>query len=263
MGRPSRCVFLSKVRRHPDGLAAGRTAGTTDRRAADFFRRRDVAVEQRRREIADSHIVEAVAGFVSGQKRADIDAQRQEVANSVLVFGSGQSPDRRGPARIRVRRGGAVECRFEIADRRVVGRFVRPLLSAYGWHLAGPELPDDLLPLVLMLGHVRPRSGRARGRLSSLPGHGTSRSTLQRARGAERPGTALKDQAGPPMRLAPGGLRATTRRPWPRAGSRQRPRSMPCWASTHASASHHTRRARGSRGLPRRSCEAEAGPAAP
>ena len=146
--------LLSKVRRHPDGLAAGRTAGTTDRRAADLFRRRDVAVEQRRREIADSHIVEAVAGFVSGQKRADIDAQRQEVANSVLVFGSGQSPDRRGPARIRVRRGGAVECRFEIADRRVVGRFVRPLLSAHGWHLAGPELPDDLLPLVLMLGHV-------------------------------------------------------------------------------------------------------------
>ena len=53
-----------------------------------------------------------------------------------------------------MRCSGAVECRFEIADRRVVGRFVGPLLPAHGWHLAGPELPDDLLPLVLMLGHV-------------------------------------------------------------------------------------------------------------
>ena len=53
--------FLREVRRSPDGVAAGRAARPPDRYTADLFRRRNVAVHQRRRQIADGHVVEPVA----------------------------------------------------------------------------------------------------------------------------------------------------------------------------------------------------------
>ena len=71
----------------------GERLGRADREPADLLRRRDVAVEQRRREVADRHVVEAVAGLVGRQQRRDVDVERQQVADGVLVLGSRQPPD--------------------------------------------------------------------------------------------------------------------------------------------------------------------------
>ena len=99
-----------------DGVAAGRAAGPADRHAADFLRGRDVAVQQRRGEIADRHVVEAVARLVSRQERGNVDVEREEIANRVLVFGSSQPADRRRAARIRIRFSSTVERFHEIRD---------------------------------------------------------------------------------------------------------------------------------------------------
>src|SRR5436309_4422259 len=45
----------------------------SDREPADFLRRCDVAVQQRRREISDRHIVEALTGVVFRQQLFGID----------------------------------------------------------------------------------------------------------------------------------------------------------------------------------------------
>ena len=96
-------LLLGEVRVNPDGVAAWRTAGTSDRHPADLLRRGDIAIQQRRRQIADRHIVEAITGLVGGQQRGDIDVEREEIADGVLVFGSGEPPDRGRPAGIRMR----------------------------------------------------------------------------------------------------------------------------------------------------------------
>ena len=68
-GRPSTCSSCVRSGRIADRVAAGRSAGAADRQPADLLRRRDVAIQQRRREIADRHVVEAVAGLVGRQQR--------------------------------------------------------------------------------------------------------------------------------------------------------------------------------------------------
>ena len=110
------CSSCVRSGRNPDRVAAGRAARAADRQAADLLRRRDVAVEQRRRQIADRHVVEAVAGLVGRQQRRDVDVEREQIADGVLVFGSGQPPDRGGAAGIRMRRGRAIERRLERRD---------------------------------------------------------------------------------------------------------------------------------------------------
>ena len=85
--KPVEVLLLRQVRGNPDGLAARRPARTPDGQAADLLGGRDVAIEQRRREIADRHVVEAVARFVRRQQRRDVDVERQEIADGVLVLG--------------------------------------------------------------------------------------------------------------------------------------------------------------------------------
>src|SRR5258708_5286570 len=77
-------LFLRQVRRKRDRVAARRAGRAAEREAADFAGRRDVALQQRRREITDRHVVETVAGFVTGQQRGDVGVDRQQVADRVV-----------------------------------------------------------------------------------------------------------------------------------------------------------------------------------
>ena len=85
----------------------GERLGRPTARRLIFSRRRDVAVQQRRREIADRHVVEAVARFVGGSSDGDVDVERQQIANGVLVFGAGQAAERVGAARVRAQAAAA------------------------------------------------------------------------------------------------------------------------------------------------------------
>ena len=81
----------------------------------------------------------------AGSSAADVDVERQQVADGVLVLGAVQPAEGVGPAGIGVRRGGAVERGLERRDDGLVRRLVRPRL-ADGRHLPRAQLPDDLLP---------------------------------------------------------------------------------------------------------------------
>ena len=54
-------VLLGQVRRQHDDVAGRRWRGAADRQPADFLRRRQVSLQQRRRQFADAHVVEAMA----------------------------------------------------------------------------------------------------------------------------------------------------------------------------------------------------------
>ncbi len=88
--QPRQVVFLREVRGKPDGVPAGRKARPADRDAADLLRCGQVAVEQRGRQVADGHVVEAVARLVGREERVDVHIEREEVANGVpgTRFGS-------------------------------------------------------------------------------------------------------------------------------------------------------------------------------
>ena len=156
-GQAFEVLLLREIGRDSDGVAAGRTAGPPDCHAADILRGRDITVQQRGGEIADRHIVEAVARLVSWKERGNIDVEREEIANRILVFGSSQPTDRRRAARIRIRFGSTVERFHEIRDHALVRRVVRPRFSNRR-HLAPPELPDDLFPDIGMPGYVVSRN---------------------------------------------------------------------------------------------------------
>ena len=156
-GQAFEVLLLREIGRDSDGVAAGRTAGPPDRYATDFLRGRDVTVQQRRGEIADCHVVEPVARFVSWKEGSNIDVEREEIPNGVLVFGSSQPADRRRAARIRIRFSSTVERFHEIRDHALVRRVVRPRFSNWR-HLARPELPDDFFPDVGMPGYVVSRN---------------------------------------------------------------------------------------------------------
>ncbi len=146
-------LLLRHVRRDPDGLASRRPAGASDGHAADLLRCRDVTIEEGRREIGDRHIVEAVARLVRRQQRRDVGVERQEIAHGILVLGPREPPDRGRPAGIGMRHGGTVERRLQGRHHGVVSAIVRTLL-AHRRHLAGAQLPDDLLPHLRVPGHV-------------------------------------------------------------------------------------------------------------
>src|SRR5690349_18526061 len=119
--QPFDVFFLREIDGSPDRVAIGRYARASHGDAADLLGRRDVAIEQRRREIADRHVVEAVARFVGGQERRDVHVERQQIVDGVLVLGARHAAQRRRPARIRRRGCGAIERGFERRDLRVVG----------------------------------------------------------------------------------------------------------------------------------------------
>ena len=87
-------LFLRQVGSKTDRGAAGRKARTSDGQPADFLRRRHIAFEQRRRQIANRDVVETVAGRVARQHRRRVEFQRQQIANRVLIFGAVEAAER-------------------------------------------------------------------------------------------------------------------------------------------------------------------------
>ena len=144
-GKAGDVALLGEIRGHADGFAARRAARTAHRETADLSRGRQVAVEQRRRQIAHRHVVEPVAGIVCRQERRDVDVDRQEVANRVAILGACQPPDGRRPAGIGMRSRRPIERAFEVGDDGLVRGVVRPGF-AHRRHLPRPQLADDLLP---------------------------------------------------------------------------------------------------------------------
>jgi hypothetical protein len=136
---------LGEIGLHTDRVTAWRTARASDREPADLLGGGDVAIEQGRRQIADSHVVEAVARLVSREQRRDIHIQSQQIPDSVVVFRSRQPPDGRRPSGVRIGLGSAIERLDEIRDRRLVGRVVRTRPSD-GRHLPRAKLAHDFLP---------------------------------------------------------------------------------------------------------------------
>ena len=100
-----------------------------DRQPADLLRGGDVAIQKRRRKIADRHIVKAMTRIVLRQQRRRIDVQRQQIANGILVFRPIEPPKRFGPAGIRILRRRAVERGGQPGHDLIVGLVRRPLLA--------------------------------------------------------------------------------------------------------------------------------------
>ena len=118
-----------------------------DREPADLVGGREIALEQRRRQLQHAgDVVEAVARLVGGQQLGDLDVEVQQVADRVAVLGAVQAVERLRAAGVRVRRGGGVELALEPARERQA-RLGRRARLADGRHHAGAQLADDLFPL--------------------------------------------------------------------------------------------------------------------
>ena len=146
-------LFLRDVGGHADRFAAGRFTRATDGHPADLFRRRDVTIQECRREIADGHVVESIAGFIGRQERRHVDVQCEQIPDRVLVLGSRQTAEGRRASRIRLGGSGAIERLFEERDDGVVRGIVRPFFPDRR-HQSGAKLANDLLPHVRMLRDV-------------------------------------------------------------------------------------------------------------
>ena len=143
--QPFEVLLLGQVGTHADRRAAGREPRAADRELADLLRRRDVALEQGRREIAYRDVVEAVARRVARQQVGNVHIEGEQVADGVVVLRPVEPPEGVGAARVRVRGRDVVERRLERRERRAVGGLVRPP-AAHRRHLARPELAGHLLP---------------------------------------------------------------------------------------------------------------------
>ena len=104
----------------------GERLGAADGQPADLLCRRQVSLQQGRREIADRHVVETVARLIARQQRGDVDVEREQVANRILVFGAIEAAERIGTTRVGVVCGNCVESRGERVHRRLVAGFIGP-----------------------------------------------------------------------------------------------------------------------------------------
>ena len=145
--------FLRRVGRHANDVALQRRLRAAHRQPADLLRRGNVAIEQRRGQVADVDVVEAVARFVGRQQRPGVDVERQQIPDGVLILGAVEAPQRLGAARIRRRRGRLVERRLQPRRQRaaVSGRRLRPRRRR---HRAGAQLAHRLFPGFGALVHV-------------------------------------------------------------------------------------------------------------
>jgi hypothetical protein len=68
-------LFLSDIGRDANDVALQGRLSAADRQAADLLGRRDVSVQQRRRQVANRDVVEAMTAFVGGQKCCRVDVK--------------------------------------------------------------------------------------------------------------------------------------------------------------------------------------------
>ena len=138
-------IFLGKVGRQTNDVALKRRLRGADRQAADFLRGRDVAVEERRRQVADRHVVEAVTTLIGRQERCGVDIESQQVSDGVLILGPIQAAERVRATRIRSGGGRRIERCFQPYQQRA------PVVLGKLWHVgrrhgARVHLAHDLFP---------------------------------------------------------------------------------------------------------------------
>ena len=126
-----------------------------DGEAAEPSGRRQVSIHERRRDRQHvGNIVEPpLVGIVGREERGDIDIEREQIADRVLVLGAIQTVEGFGAAGIRTRRRCSIDLGGEPRHHGVRGRPIGSGASCRR-HRAGPEPGDDLFPHF----GVRPRA---------------------------------------------------------------------------------------------------------
>ena len=148
-------IVLRQVERQHHALRTRRAQRRADGEPADLARRRDVLIEQRRRQLADVDVVEAVARVVARQHRRGVHFEREQVAHGVLVFGPVQPVEGLGPARVGMLRRVRVERGFQIRQqRRVLTLVGTEDVAAMRRHRADAQLADRFLPRRRILADV-------------------------------------------------------------------------------------------------------------
>ena len=108
--------LLRAVVGHAEPIDVHELRRRADREPADLVGRREVALEQRRRQLQHAgDVVEAVARLVGRQQLGDLDVEVEQVADRVAVLGAVQAVERLGAARVRVGGGRGVELALEPA----------------------------------------------------------------------------------------------------------------------------------------------------
>ena len=155
VGKVLEMIVLREVGRQDDGERAGRSNRTADGEARDLLRRRQIAIEQRRRQGADVDVVEPVARIVGRQHRRGVDVEREQIADRVLIFSAIQAMEGVVATRIGRGRRRAIERRLEIGLERLIGRLVGPRTARTGRrHRARANPADDFFPAFRMGGQV-------------------------------------------------------------------------------------------------------------
>ena len=147
-------LLLCEVDGNERNVRSGRANGTSNGEPTDLLRSTEVALEQRRRQPRDAHVVEAVARVVGWKKRTDVDDEPEQVTDGVLIFGLTEAPERIDPAGIGRRRGGLVERVLEMPNQRGVGAVIGAR-AARRRHHPRAKLPHDLLPDIRLRADAR------------------------------------------------------------------------------------------------------------
>ena len=123
----------------------GSDVRVADGERADLSSRIHIAFEQHRRDsehIAD--IVETVCGVVGRQENSRIDFERQQIPDHVRILRPVQSRHQ-GTARIRIRRGSAIQFCGQPGNQSIASRIVRTQ-RALRRHHPRPKLSDNFFP---------------------------------------------------------------------------------------------------------------------
>ena len=147
-------ILLHEILGHVVGLERRADRGVAEGEAPNLAGRREVPLSEQRRERQHAaDVVETETRIVGRKEGCRVDIDREQIPDRVAVFRAGQPPDGR-PAGVRLRRGRAVECRFEVPRHGVEVR-LRRSRHACRRHGAAPQLPHDLLPCFGCVGDAR------------------------------------------------------------------------------------------------------------
>ena len=93
-------LILGEIGGEDDRPCAGRSDRRADCQPRDLLRRRQVALEECRRQPGKIHVVETVARVVGRKQRGCVDVEREQIADRILILGPTESMKRVGPSRV-------------------------------------------------------------------------------------------------------------------------------------------------------------------